>query len=78
MKILNFGQRVWFRIRRPKAIQFECEWTLGHGGFMVPDPTVVNHPDLRELVKGFQTRVTVELLGSAPRPQVTQAHVAAL
>lgn len=59
------------KLKRPfrSSVTYECEWCLGHGGFMVPDPEVVPHSELRDLVRGKITRVTVEVLGDVRRTQ---------
>lgn len=57
-----------FRAAIPrKSKTFECEWCIGHGGFMVPDPTTVPHGELRPFLKGKRTRVTIEILGDVVR-----------
>lgn len=59
------------KLKRPftKSVTYECEWCLGHGGFMVPDPERISHTELRDFVRGKLTRVTVEILGDVRRAQ---------
>jgi len=63
----KFAQK--FAQLRGKSVTYECEWCVGHGGYMVPDPELVNHVELRNHVRGKITRVTVEIIGTKFNPE---------
>ena len=56
------------KIRRLSGARtYECGWVLGHGGFILPDPTQVSHNELSTFVRGKRTRITIEILGDIQR-----------